>query len=159
MRSQLLHLIHRNIQGSLLVARAVFLRGTDIHQHDIVRGVILRRHHHGGGSRSTFRVPPLQPDEEGRQPGHHHHVQNHVFHASTSLNHGGGIKRKQCLSSGCRQYLLPTPHRRGRPPEKRCSGDRRKHSPRAEKPFPSPLPERLERPAYSSSSITTAWEA
>ena len=88
------HLICRNIQGSLLMSRAVLIRSSDIHQHNRARHAAFRRHHHGGGNRGAFRIPAFQPDEEGCQPGHHDHIQNHVFHAATSLNRGEVIKRK-----------------------------------------------------------------
>lgn len=94
LRGPLFHLICRNIQGPLLMSRAVLLRSSDIHQHNRARHAAFRRHHHGGGSRGAFRIPAFQPDEEGSQPGHHDHVQNHIFHAATSLNRGEVIKRK-----------------------------------------------------------------
>ena len=94
LRGPLFHLIYRNIQGPLLMSRAVLLRSSDIHQHNRARHAAFRRHHHGGGSRGAFRIPAFQPDEEGSQPGHHDHVQNHIFHAATSLNRGEVIKRK-----------------------------------------------------------------
>lgn len=84
-----------------------------------------RRHNHGGGSRVTFRIPAFQPNEEGRQPGHHDHVQNHVFHAATSLNRGEVIKRKQRPAHARRRHLPPTQHRRLRSTGKQCSGYRR----------------------------------
>ena len=111
--SQLFHLICRNIQGALLMSRAVLIQSTDIHQHNRTRGGALsRRHNHGGGSRVTFRIPAFQPNEEGRQPGHHDHVQNHIFHAATSLNRGEVIKRKQRPAHARRRHLPPTQHRR-----------------------------------------------
>ena len=122
---QLFHLICRNIQGALLMSRAVLIQSPDIHQHNRTRGDAFRRHNHGGGSRVTFRIPAFQPNEEGRQPGHHDHVQNHIFHAATSLNRGEVIKRKQRPSHMRRRHLPPTQHRRLRSTGKQCAGYRR----------------------------------
>lgn len=118
LRRELFQFIHRNIHGTLLVARAVLLRGADVHQHNFMRGTSVWRHHHGGGRGNAFCVPPLQPYENGGQPGHHDHIKNHGFHVSNSLNRNGGINKQtfnSCLSASLTlHHQTPQPGKHNR---------------------------------------------